>query len=102
MADTESSKAKFRSQSEPKQRPKQSIRVQNKQTTSMDGLLVHQDAQSQCLSSHSKHMAHENQDPWFIKLYQPTRSKDNNYDANITTSTRHSNYSKVLVTYEVS
>ncbi|KAI5587544.1 hypothetical protein BDE02_05G040300 [Populus trichocarpa] len=100
MADTESSKAKFRSQSEPKQRPKQSIRVQNKQTTSMDGLLVHQDAQSQCLSSHSKHMAHENQDPWFIKLYQPTRSKDNNYDANITTSTRHSNYSKVLVTYE--
>ncbi|KAJ6929044.1 hypothetical protein NC652_013035 [Populus alba x Populus x berolinensis] len=32
MADTESSKAKFRSQSESKQQPKQGIRVQNKQT----------------------------------------------------------------------
>ncbi|KAJ6996236.1 protein IQ-DOMAIN 14 [Populus alba x Populus x berolinensis] len=33
---------------------------------SMDGLLVQKDAQSQCSSSHSKHIAHENQDPWFI------------------------------------
>uniref|UniRef100_A0A6N2KUB2 Uncharacterized protein n=1 Tax=Salix viminalis TaxID=40686 RepID=A0A6N2KUB2_SALVM len=46
-------------------------------------------------------MAHENQDPWFIKLYKPTSSKDNNYGASITTSTHYSNYSKVLVTYEV-
>ncbi|CAK7340931.1 unnamed protein product [Dovyalis caffra] len=100
MADTESSKAKVRSQSEPKQRPKESPRDKNKQT--MNGLNAHQDARSQCSSSHSKHMAHENQDPWFIKLYRPTKSKDSDYDANITTSTQYSNYSKVLVTYEVS
>ncbi|KAJ6877063.1 hypothetical protein NC651_029938 [Populus alba x Populus x berolinensis] len=100
MADTESSKAKVRSQSEPKQRPKESTRANNKQTTWMDGLNGHQDAQSQCSSSHSKHMVHENQDPWFMKLYRPTKSKGSYYDANITTITQDSNYSKVLVTYE--
>ena len=68
----------------------------------MDGLNGLQDAQSQCASSHSKRMVHENQDPWFIKLYRPTKSKDSYYDANIATSTQDSNYSKVLVTYEVS
>ncbi|KAG6750626.1 hypothetical protein POTOM_045131 [Populus tomentosa] len=102
MADTESSKARVRSQSEPKQRPKESTRAKNKQTTWMDGLNGHQDAQSQCSSSHSKHMVHENQDPWFIKLYRPTKSKGSYDDDNITTSTQYSNYSKVLVTYEVS
>jgi hypothetical protein len=102
MADTESSKAKVRSQSEPKQRPKESTRAKNKQTTWMDGLNGLQDAQSQCASSHSKRMVHVNQDPWFIKLYRPTKSKDSYYDANITSSTQDSNYSKVLVTYEVS
>ncbi|KAL9341704.1 hypothetical protein Peur_065029 [Populus x canadensis] len=100
MADTKSSMAKVRSQSEPKQRPKESTRAKNKQTTWMDGLNGLQDAQSQCASSHSKRMVHENQDPWFIKLYRPTKSKDSYYDANIATSTQDSNYSKVLVTYE--
>ncbi|KAJ6974664.1 hypothetical protein NC653_030707 [Populus alba x Populus x berolinensis] len=100
MAATESSKAKVRSQSEPKQRPKESTRAKNKQTTWMDGLNGHQDAQSKCLSSHSKHMVHENQDPWLIKLYRPTKLKGSYDDANITTSTQDSSYSKVLVTYE--
>uniref|UniRef100_A0A6N2LVY4 DUF4005 domain-containing protein n=1 Tax=Salix viminalis TaxID=40686 RepID=A0A6N2LVY4_SALVM len=102
ITDTESSKAEVRSHSELKQRPKESNRAKNKQTTWMDGLNGHQDAQSQCSFSHSKHLVHENQDPWFIKLYRPAKSKDSYYDANITTSTPYSNYSKVLVTYEVS
>ena len=91
MADTESSKAKVRSHSEPKQRPKESTRAKNKQTTWMDELNGHQDARSQCSFSHSKHLVHENQDPWFIKLYRPAKSKDSYYDANITPSTPYSN-----------
>ncbi|OAY44216.1 hypothetical protein MANES_08G132400v8 [Manihot esculenta] len=100
MANTESSRAKVRSQSEPKQRPKWSTRPKSNQIASMDRRNAQQDAQIQGSSFHSTPIAYESQDPWFIKLYQPTVSKDSDCDAKSTTSSNYPNQSKLLVAYE--
>ncbi|GAV81168.1 IQ domain-containing protein/DUF4005 domain-containing protein [Cephalotus follicularis] len=82
MANTESSRAKFRSQSEPKQRPK------TKRNAAMDqGEDVSLDAQSQHSSSQSKRIPHKNRDTRFAKLYRSKKSvKGSECDANNTTA----------------
>ncbi|XP_021669385.2 protein IQ-DOMAIN 19 [Hevea brasiliensis] len=101
MANTESSRAKVRSQSEPKQRPKWGMRPKSNQMASMDGKNAQQEAHIQGSSFHLMPIAYENQDPWFIKLYQSTMSKDIDCDPKSTSSSSYPNHSKLLVEYEV-
>lgn len=100
MANTESSKAKTRSQSEPKQRPHWNMKSKGKRTTSVDGVNPQQDIQTQISLSHPECIAQENRDPWFIKLYRSAKSKDKEDDINSTYSS-YSNHNKFQVTYEV-
>ncbi|KAK9292833.1 hypothetical protein L1049_020813 [Liquidambar formosana] len=102
MAYTESSRAKVRSQSEPKQRPKLSMRKKSRRTASMEGGIVPQDVQLQYSPSNVGTTARSNQEPWFIKLYQSRMSlKDNECDST-STATTNSNYCRSLVAYEAS
>lgn len=67
MAKTESSRAKLRSQSEPKQRPCSNARMKSKQVGTVDGMILN----DQSLSSlqNLKHNAYDHKSPWFMKLY---------------------------------
>lgn len=98
MAKTQSSRAKVRSQSEPKHRPSSGTKQKSKQMESPDssGPL---DNQMRRTSSNSKHRSHENFDPWFVKLYRSTRPSDSRPDVNTPTSS-HSNHYKSLDAYE--
>ncbi|WCJ43914.1 IQ-domain 19 [Euphorbia peplus] len=93
MSNTESSKAKVRSQSEPKQRPILGMRPKSKQEDSID-------AQIQGLSSQSSQSTRESEDPWFSKVYSTTKPKNSDCDAKSKASSSNSNYRKLLVTYE--
>lgn len=74
MARTESSRAKVRSQSEPKQRPSSSARMKNKQIETVDGMSLPMNDQIQTSLQNLKHNGNS---PWFMKLYQLTKtSKD--------------------------
>ncbi|XP_059436056.1 protein IQ-DOMAIN 19-like [Corylus avellana] len=100
MAKTESSRAKVRSQSEPKQRPNCGMRQKSKRMESTDGRSGSLENQMQRSSSRSKRFSQENYDPWFAKLYPPlTRTSNSRSDA-ITTSSSDSNHYKSLA-YEV-
>jgi len=99
MAKTESSRAKVRSQSEPKQRPNCGMKQKSKRMDSTDGRSVPLDNQMQRLSSHSKRFSQENYDPWFAKFYPSARTSNSRSDAFNTAST-DSNYYKSLA-YEV-
>lgn len=67
MVNTESSKAKVRSQSVPKQRPRWSIKGNGKSKgTSFDEM---NDFQSELSNAGSGKLTIESQDPWFVKLY---------------------------------
>lgn len=103
MANTESSTAKARSQSEPKQRPERNVRAERKRKASLDGTTGFlAKAQSQRSSPLSKHINNENQDPRFIGLCQKKRVvKDEDSDANSTRTSR-SSYCNSLLAYEVS
>ncbi|KAK8515268.1 hypothetical protein V6N13_139758 [Hibiscus sabdariffa] len=69
MANTQSSRAKVRSQSEPRQRPALNLKAKGKRTTSAEET---DDYIRQYSPSQSKGVADENQDPWIVKLYQST------------------------------
>ncbi|KAL3516256.1 hypothetical protein ACH5RR_023158 [Cinchona calisaya] len=63
MSNTESSKAKARSQSEPKQRPKKwRPKQKSRRSTSLEGVDIAFEVQQQ-----------ENQYPWFMKLYRSAK-----------------------------
>lgn len=102
MAKTESSRAKVRSQSEPKQRPSCGMRHKSKRMESTDhgrsGPIL-MDNQMQRSSSHSKRFSHENYDPWFSKLYRPTKTSNSRSDAITTTSSDYNHYNSLA--YEV-
>lgn len=102
MANTESSRAKHRSQSEPKQRPNWNMKQKSKHTDIMDAMDIPLDDQVlKRSSSHFKFNGFENQDPWFINLRKTRRSlNDSNYDS-ISTATSQSNYCESLAGYEV-
>lgn len=101
MANTESSRAKTRSQSEPKQRPKWSAWQKSKQTPSVDGTSTQLGTQLRDLTPGPKLASQENQEPWFVKLYKSKRSvNDSESDTITSTVTTHSNYSRPLIAYE--
>lgn len=86
MTNTESSKAKARSHSEPRRRPKVSTRQKSRRTSSMDG----------------KNDG-ENQYPWLTKLYRAGRSITyKGSRSSISVVTDISNNSKSLIPFEVS
>lgn len=97
MASTESSRAKARSQSEPKRRPNGRTRQKSKQMELIDGMSVPVNYQFQHSSLHLKHNGH---DPWFIKLYQSMRSSNSKFDSTSTMSS-HSNQYRYLDAYDV-
>ncbi|XP_021282433.1 uncharacterized protein LOC110415189 isoform X2 [Herrania umbratica] len=97
MTNTESSRAKFRSQSEPKQRPACNSKAKGKKTTSAEEM--GDNIQQHYSSSQSKGVAEWNQEPWFVTLHRSTRTpKDNEGDTSGPTS--YSEYRKSLVTNE--
>lgn len=100
MANTECSKAKARSQSEPKQRPKWGNKQKSRQTTLVGEASGSQHVQRQHPTSHAGSISIENPEPWLIKLYQSTMAlKDSECDSNsMVTST--SNYCTPAVAYE--
>lgn len=97
MANTESSRAKARSQSEPKRRPNGRTRQKSKQMELIDGMSVPVNYQFQHSSLDLKHNGH---DPWFIKLYQSMRSSNSKFDSTSTMSS-HSNQYRYLDAYDV-
>ncbi|KAK3000543.1 hypothetical protein RJ639_020732 [Escallonia herrerae] len=100
MANTESSKAKVRSHSEPKQRPKQSSKQKNRRTASNEGIADIEDAQSQHSSLRSS--SQKNHHPWLMKLYRSTKSIREIECDSTSTTTNDSSYSKTLISYEQS
>ncbi|KAL6325809.1 hypothetical protein AAG906_026638 [Vitis piasezkii] len=100
MANTECSKAKARSQSEPKQRPKWGNKQKSRQTTLVGEASGSQHVQRQHPTSHAGSISIENPEPWLIKLYQSTMAlKDSECDSN-STVTSTSNYCTPAVAYE--
>ncbi|KAK2637783.1 hypothetical protein Ddye_025578 [Dipteronia dyeriana] len=98
MANTESSKAKVRSQSEPKQRPGSNTKV-----TSMDRTGVVPPVVTQTQRHSSPRSADRNQDPWFVKLYRSKRwVKESESDANSKLTSHSSYYGNSAMAYEVS
>ncbi|KAL5566249.1 hypothetical protein UlMin_029413 [Ulmus minor] len=102
MTNTQSSRAKFRSQSEPKQRPKWNARQKSKQTELTDEMCVPLDdhiikrSSSQC-----KFDGGESYDPWSVKLYRTGRSHKNSSKCDsISTVNSPSNYCESLAGYE--
>ena len=98
MANTESSRAKVRSQHELKQRPIWNFKAKGQRTASAEEM---NDNIQQHSSSQSKGVVDENQEPRFVKLYRSPRTpKENEGDTSGPTS--YSEYRKSLVTNEVS
>lgn len=103
MTNTESSRAKVRSQSEPKQRPKWSMKHKNKQMEIADAMHFSLDdpvmkrSSTQCKYDSGS----ENHDPWFVKLYKTKSSfRNSKYDSD-STSISHSHFHESLSAYEV-
>ncbi|PON73867.1 IQ motif, EF-hand binding site [Parasponia andersonii] len=97
MTNTKSSRAKVRSQSEPRQRPKWSTKQKNKKT---DEMFVPVDDQIVKRSSpRCKLDGGENYDSWFIKLYRTRKSLKNKFDS-VSTTTSQCNYYDSLSEYE--
>lgn len=101
MGRTESSRAKHRAQSEPKQRPDSRLKPRSNRTDSANGTSFQPDNQPQHSSSSAKRVGHENHDPRFIQLYSPTGSSHGKGDATATRSNNSRHY-KSLEAFEVS
>ncbi|MCE3050513.1 hypothetical protein HAX54_047407 [Datura stramonium] len=75
MYNTESSRAKARSHSEPRQRPNWSIKRKSKRTPSMDGITGIPDASREETPTHSRrHYVPESHEAWLLKLYKQAKS----------------------------
>ncbi|OIT07037.1 hypothetical protein A4A49_31152 [Nicotiana attenuata] len=75
MSNTESSRAKARSQSEPRQRPNWSIKRKSKRIPSMDGITGIPDSSREETPTHSRrHNVPESHVTWLLKLYKPAKS----------------------------
>ncbi|XP_031396969.1 protein IQ-DOMAIN 14-like [Punica granatum] len=102
MANTESSKAKARSQSEPKQRPIGKMPRKSKRRASIDGgspLPIETRVENPA-SPQVKGRNRENQDSWFIKLYRSRRPLRDHESESMSTVTSQSNYGSPLLAYE--
>ncbi|KAJ8572992.1 hypothetical protein K7X08_009503 [Anisodus acutangulus] len=75
MSNTQSSRAKARSHSEPRQRPNWSIKRKSKQAPSMDGITGIPDTSREETPTHSRrHNVPESHEAWLLKLYKQAKS----------------------------
>jgi hypothetical protein len=102
MANTESSRAKVRSHSAPKQRPDSFERQPSRRKVSIEGRNVPRAVRMQRSSSHVGATAQNYQYPWSIKLDRSSVSlKESECESNSTMLT-NTNYCRSLVGFEVS
>ncbi|XVF31167.1 hypothetical protein REPUB_Repub16aG0122500 [Reevesia pubescens] len=99
MANTQSSRAKVRSQSEPKQRPTLNFKAKGKNTASADEEMNH-NVQQHSPSVQSKRVSDENQEPWLVDLYRSTITPKEYEGTNAIVPTSYSEYRKSLVRNE--
>lgn len=98
MANTESSRAKVRSQSEPKRRP---VIQKSRRTASSDMRTVTPDNQTRVSSPVLRDNRTKTRHPWLIKLYRSSKSvKDIECDSS-SMGTDEDSYCRALIAYEV-
>ena len=102
MANTESSRAKVRSHSAPKQRPDSLERQPSRRRPSVEGRNVPRPVRMQRSSSHVGSTAHNYQYPWSIKLDRSTVSLKDSECGSTSTVLTNTNYYRSLVAYDVS
>lgn len=102
MANTESSKAKVRSQSAPKQRPESFERQPSRRRISLEGRNVPRAVRMQRSSSHVGSTAQNYQYPCSIKLDRSAVSLKDSECGSTSTVLTNTNYCRSLVSYDVS
>lgn len=103
MANTQSFKAKVRSQSAPKQRPPESFERQlSRRRASVEGRNVPRAVKMQRSSSHVGATAQNYQYPWSIKLDRSAVSLKDSECGSTSTVLTNTNYCRSLVAYDVS
>ncbi|KAK7243112.1 hypothetical protein RIF29_37898 [Crotalaria pallida] len=102
MANTESSRAKVRSHSAPKQRPEYYERQPSRRRASVEGRNVPRPMRMQRSSSHVGVTAQNYQYPWSLKLDRSSVSLKDSECGSTSTVLTNSNYCRSLAGYDVS